>query len=98
MGKGRPTDYFVLYTMDGEVKEQISTTKPSIIYDVMLGRRQGVLHLDIHSCDLIEETETVKSQSRFTLDEVEQMNKDHITNLTKGLLSHDEIEDLRSWF
>lgn len=98
MSNGRPTDYFVLYTMDGDVKEEISTTKPSIIYEVLQGRGRDTLHLDVCSCDLIAETELVKSQTRFTIDEVDAMDKDHIKNLTKGLLSFDEIEDLKSWF
>lgn len=98
MSKGRATDYFVLYTMDGEVKEEISTTKPSIIYEVLKGRGRDTLHLDIHSCDLIAETDSVKSQARFTIDEVDSMDKDHIKKLTSGLLSRDEMEDLQSWF
>lgn len=98
MSKGRPTDYFVLYTMDGETKEEISTVKPSIIYEVMLGRRQDTLHLDFHSCDLIAETDTVTKQTRFTLEEVENMEKDHIKKLIVGLLSYEEMETLKSWF
>lgn len=98
MSKGRPTDYFVLYTMDGEVKEEISTTKPSIIYEVLQGRERTTLHLDIHTCDLIAETESLKQTRTFTLDEVDAMDKDYIKKLVAGLLSHDEINDLKSWF
>lgn len=98
MSKGRPTDYFILYSMDGDEKEEISTLNPAIIYEVLTARGRDTLHLDIHSCDLIQETDTVKSQSRFTLSEVDDMNKHHIKNLVSGLLSLDEMDQLKNWF
>ena len=98
MGNGRTTDYYVMYTLDGEVKDEISTTKPSIIYDVILGRGKDTVYLDIICCDLIKETETVKSKHQFTLDELGKMDKDHFKKLLVGLLSYDDMEHLKSWF
>lgn len=94
----RPTDYYIMYTLDGEVKEEISTIKPSIILDVAKARERDAVHLDIFSCDLVEETETVKSQYRFTMDELSTMDKHYFKKLVTGLLSRGEMEDLKSWF
>lgn len=98
MAKVRYTNYYVLYTMDGETREELSTLKPSVMYEVMTGRNVDTVYLDVYSCDLIGETESVQHQHKFTLEEVDKMDNDHFKKMVVGLLSYDEMEDLKNWF
>lgn len=98
MSEVKPNGYYILFTLDGEVKEEIAATNPFVIHDVLKSRERDTVYLEIYDCDLVNESEELKHKHQFSMDDLLIMNSNHIKNLVKNLMTYDEMETMKSWF
>ena len=98
MSEIKPTRYYILFTLDGEVKEEIAATNPLVIHEVTKTRERDTVYLEIYDCDLVNETEELVRKDQFSMDDLLVMNSNHIKKLVDGLMTYDEMETMKSWF
>lgn len=98
MSQIKPTRYYILFTLDGEVKEEIAATNSLTIHEVLKIRGRDTVYLEIHDCDLVNETEGLVRKNQFSMDDLLVMNSNHIKKLVEGLMTYDEMETMKSWY
>lgn len=97
MSEINPTRYYILFTLDGEVKEEITATNSLTIHEMLKIQDRSTVYLEIHDCDLVNETEELVKKDQFSMDDLLVMNSNHIKKLVEGLMTYDEMETMKSW-